>query len=99
MLLDPPHNDNLAPAGGALALEQHAADPPHALAPAANPRSPGRRASPSRGAGRLCLEQVQIGPSERSAAMAIKYGRPIEARLAPAEARAARLDLSLRPRR
>ncbi len=31
--------------------------------------------------------------------MAIKYGRPIEARLAPVEAKAARLDLSLRPRR
>jgi porphobilinogen synthase len=31
--------------------------------------------------------------------MAIKYGRPIEARLAPVEAKAARLDLSVRPRR
>jgi porphobilinogen synthase len=31
--------------------------------------------------------------------MAIKYGRPIEARLAPVEAKAARLDLSMRPRR
>jgi porphobilinogen synthase len=31
--------------------------------------------------------------------MAIKYGRPIEPRLAPVEPRAARLDLSLRPRR
>ena len=31
--------------------------------------------------------------------MAIKYGRPIEARLAPVEAKAARLDLSTRPRR
>jgi porphobilinogen synthase len=31
--------------------------------------------------------------------MAIKYGRPIEARLAPLEAKAARLDLSVRPRR
>src|SRR5262245_1586234 len=32
-------------------------------------------------------------------AMAIKYGRPIEARLAPVEAKAARLDLPMRPRR
>jgi porphobilinogen synthase len=31
--------------------------------------------------------------------MAIKYGRPIEARLAPVEAKAAGLDLSIRPRR
>jgi porphobilinogen synthase len=31
--------------------------------------------------------------------MAIKYGRPIEARLAPVEANAARLDLCMRPRR
>jgi porphobilinogen synthase len=31
--------------------------------------------------------------------MAIKYGRPIEARLAPVEAKASRLDLSVRPRR
>jgi len=31
--------------------------------------------------------------------MAIKYGRPIEAHLAPVEAKAARLDLSMRPRR
>ena len=31
--------------------------------------------------------------------MAIKYGRPIEARLAPVEAKAAQLDLSIRPRR
>ena len=31
--------------------------------------------------------------------MAIKYGRPIEARLAPVEAKAARLDISVRPRR
>ncbi len=31
--------------------------------------------------------------------MAIKYGRPIETRLAPVEAKAPRLDLSLRPRR
>jgi porphobilinogen synthase len=31
--------------------------------------------------------------------MAIKYGRPIEARLAPVEAKAAQLDLSVRPRR
>jgi porphobilinogen synthase len=31
--------------------------------------------------------------------MAVKYGRPIEARLAPLEAKAARLDLSVRPRR
>src|SRR5499427_3506079 len=31
--------------------------------------------------------------------MAIKYGRPIEARLAPVEAKAARLELSMRPRR
>jgi porphobilinogen synthase len=31
--------------------------------------------------------------------MAIKYGRPIEARLAPVEAKAAGLDLSVRPRR
>jgi porphobilinogen synthase len=31
--------------------------------------------------------------------MAIKYGRPIEARLAPVEAKPARLDLSMRPRR
>src|SRR3954452_19246132 len=35
-----------------------------------------------------------------SAAMAIKYGRPIEARLAPVETRPAkRLDLTTRPRR
>ena len=31
--------------------------------------------------------------------MAIKYGRPIEARLAPVESKANRLDLSVRPRR
>ena len=31
--------------------------------------------------------------------MAIKYGRPIEARLTPVEAKASRLDLSVRPRR
>ena len=31
--------------------------------------------------------------------MAIKYGRPIEARLAPVEAKAAGLELSVRPRR
>jgi len=31
--------------------------------------------------------------------MAVKYGRPIESRLAPLEAKAARLDLSVRPRR
>jgi porphobilinogen synthase len=31
--------------------------------------------------------------------MAIKYGRPIEARLAPVEAKASRLDLAVRPRR
>jgi len=31
--------------------------------------------------------------------MAIKYGRPIEARLAPVETKAAQLDLSIRPRR
>src|SRR5262249_21373537 len=38
----------------------------------------------------------------RSAAMAIKYGRPIEARLAPVEAKIRRkpgLDLAKRPRR
>jgi porphobilinogen synthase len=31
--------------------------------------------------------------------MAIRHGRPIEARIAPVEAKASRLDLSVRPRR
>src|SRR5262249_61413579 len=34
-------------------------------------------------AGSTCLEGVQIAPQERSVAMAIKYGRPIEVRSAP----------------
>jgi porphobilinogen synthase len=53
----------------------------------------------SRDAGGLSLEKLQMHLQSRSAAMAIKYGRPIEARLAPVEAKAARLDLSVRPRR
>src|SRR5690349_4722150 len=50
-------------------------------------------------AGSTSLEGVQIASQDRSAAMAIKYGRPIEVRSAPALATSAPLDLTIRPRR
>src|SRR3954471_12935769 len=54
----------------------------------------------SRGAGGPFVERLKRATNTWSAAMAIKYGRPIEARLAPVETRPVkRLDLTTRPRR
>jgi len=59
----------------------------------------GRHGSP---AGACIADRLIRAVFTRSAAMAIKYGRPIEARLAPVEAKIKRkpgLDLAKRPRR